>query len=109
MAAARRSGESRSRCCGRLIDTGIWPEAASFSGKALGTSAPPSSDRYRPYRVGSRIRIRKADGNLFTGTCETGQRFSAQSCTTKIVGARSFGVGWRAGVTAADVDDFSPP
>ncbi|MCW2811606.1 MAG: putative serine protease, partial [Friedmanniella sp.] len=92
-----------------VVDTGIWPESASFAGHPLAATAPPASDRYRAYRVGSQIRMRKADGHLFTGTCESGQRFTAQSCSTKLVGARTFGTGWLAGVAAGDVDDFRSP
>ncbi|MFT2690911.1 S8 family serine peptidase [Clavibacter zhangzhiyongii] len=34
--------------------------------------------------------FRKADGGVFRGTCETGDGFSADECSTKLVGARSY-------------------
>ncbi|GHH84704.1 hypothetical protein GCM10018793_49890 [Streptomyces sulfonofaciens] len=76
------------------IDTGIWPESASFAAPALGTEPPTAKDPYRPYRKGSSIVMRKADGATFNGTCQTGEQFTADLCNTKIVGARYFGDTW---------------
>jgi hypothetical protein len=64
-----------------VIDTGIWPEADSFSdheirnGHAFGPivySKPPSK---------------------WHGTCQAGQLFTAHSCNNKLVGARYFSAG----------------
>ncbi|MFC6016239.1 S8 family serine peptidase [Plantactinospora solaniradicis] len=48
-----------------VIDSGIWPESASF---ARSMSAPPG----------------------WHGTCQTGDQFAASACNGKIVGARHF-------------------
>ncbi|MBW8027937.1 serine protease (plasmid) [Clavibacter michiganensis subsp. michiganensis] len=67
------------------IDSGIAPDNPSFAGKPLG-SAPGAE----PYRDGTGIAFRKADGSVFHGTCETGDGFTAADCSTKVIGARSF-------------------
>jgi hypothetical protein len=67
------------------IDTGIAPDNPSFAGKPLGST--PGGE---PYRDGTGIAFRKADGSVFHGTCETGDGFTAADCSTKLVGARSY-------------------
>ncbi|MGW0582165.1 S8 family serine peptidase [Streptomyces sp. NPDC002920] len=91
------------------IDTGIWPESASFAAPALKKSRPPASDRYRPYLRGTTTVMRKADGSTFTGACETGAQFTAADCNRKIVSARSFGDGWRAVVPESNRADYASP
>ncbi|THG35808.1 serine protease [Glaciibacter flavus] len=67
------------------IDTGIAPEHPSFAGDPLGTT-----DGDAPYLNGSTITFHKADGNTFTGICQTGVQFTAADCSTKIIGARYY-------------------
>ncbi|MEU7799903.1 S8 family serine peptidase [Micromonospora arborensis] len=55
-----------------VLDTGIWPESASFAKKM---PAPAT----------------------FHGTCQTGVAFVAEHCNGKIVGARYFADTWLAG------------
>lgn len=84
------------------IDTGIWPESASFKAPALTSRKPggkhgkkPSKDDlYRPYLDGTTTVMHKADGTTFTGTCQTGESFAAADCNQKIVSARYFADGW---------------
>ncbi|MBF4622577.1 S8 family serine peptidase [Clavibacter sp. VKM Ac-2542] len=71
-----------------VLDTGIAADNPSFAGKPLGTT--PGAD---PYLDGSRIDFRKGDGTVFHGTCQGGDGFTADDCSTKIVGARAFEAG----------------
>jgi subtilisin family serine protease len=88
------------------IDTGIWPEAASFAGPALGAK-PAANAPYRAYRQGSAIIQHKADGSTFTGTCQTGEQFTASACNTKLISARYFDSGFLGLVGgAAGLDDY---
>ncbi|MDN5763965.1 MAG: S8 family peptidase, partial [Microlunatus sp.] len=89
-----------------VLDTGIWPESASFAGSRLGTSA---SGKFVPYRSGRTIKMAKSDGGTFSGICQTGQDFTRNDCSTKIVGARYFGDAWQANVPAADRRDYISP
>jgi hypothetical protein len=81
-----------------VLDTGIWPESASFAGEPLKT-AP--SGKFVPYRSGNKITMTKSDGGTFTGVCQTGVQFTRADCSTKLIGARYFGDAWLAGVPAA--------
>ncbi|HYI59437.1 MAG TPA: S8 family serine peptidase [Microlunatus sp.] len=96
-----------------VIDSGIWPESASFAGEPLGTSSAKvwrsSGKRYQPQRVGDSIVMRKSDGGVFRGACETGEGFTAADCSTKLVGARYFGDAWLAEVPADQRDDYVSP
>ena len=92
-----------------VIDTGIWPENPSFAGSALGTAGPTSADPYRPYRTGTTTTMQKADGTTFTGTCQTGERFTAADCNTKVISARYFGSAWLAANPPSVRADFVSP
>ncbi|RSM64303.1 serine protease [Actinoplanes sp. ATCC 53533] len=77
-----------------VIDTGVWPESASFAAPALGTEPPTRRDPFRPYLRGASTTMAKADGTTFTGTCQAGQQFTADLCNTKLISARYFGDTW---------------
>lgn len=93
------------------IDTGIWPESASFKAPALKArkpaGKPAEKDRYRPYLDGTTTVMPKADGTKFTGTCQTGDGFTAADCNEKIVSARYFADGWVQAFPDFDPDYFS--
>ncbi|MGW5195046.1 S8 family peptidase [Kribbella sp. NPDC004138] len=92
-----------------VVDTGIWPESASLSGPKLGTEAPTSTDPYRPYLSGSTTVMEKADGGTFTGSCETGDGFTADLCNTKLISAKYFGEGWLSLVPPERRADYVSP
>ncbi|MCX4770291.1 S8 family serine peptidase [Streptomyces sp. NBC_01285] len=103
------------------IDTGIWPESASFKAPALTTRKPTGNsgkkptgkpakdDRYRPYRDGTTTVMHKADGATFTGTCQTGDGFTAADCNEKIISARYFAKGWLQGVPESNRAGYISP
>ncbi|MER6580262.1 S8 family serine peptidase [Nonomuraea sp. NPDC001023] len=92
-----------------VVDTGIWPENPSFAGPALGTEPPGGADPYRPYLKDGATVMRKADGGTFTGSCQTGERFTADLCNGKLVSARYFGEQWLRQTPPQQRDDFASP
>lgn len=92
-----------------VLDTGIWPESKSFAGAPLGKTAPGPKDKYLPYRSGGKITMTKSDGSTFTGTCETGEQWTAKLCNTKLVGARYFGKTFLSQNPDTDETDFISP
>jgi len=68
-----------------VIDTGIAPENPAFAGSPLGTS--PGAE---PYLDGAATKFVRGDGGTFTGTCQTGEQFTAADCSTKIISARYY-------------------
>ena len=87
------------------LDTGIAPENPSFAGSALGTTAGAE-----PYLSGTTTTFVKADGNTFTGVCQTGAQFSAANCSTKIISARYYVAGFGAGrIGSAATGEYLSP
>lgn len=87
-----------------VIDSGIWPESKSFQGSAL-TSTPQG--RWGVRISGSITSMKKSDGQLFRGRCETGEEFELSDCNTKLISARSFVDGYGAARTLEE-DYLSP-
>ena len=66
-----------------VIDSGIWPEAASFAGTAPRrdkAGQPVPADGLRPAG--------------WTGACVQGEQFSSQHCNDKLIGARYYVAGF---------------
>lgn len=80
-----------------VIDTGIAPENPSFSGAPLGTVSGAAPH----YSAPGKTRFTKVDGSVFNGVCQTGKKFQARDCSTKVIGARYFVDGFGADNTAS--------
>jgi hypothetical protein len=98
-----------------VLDSGYWPESASFGGAALGTTAPAPNDPdpYQPYKVGSQIKMNKSDGGVFTGICQAGENpaanFDGTLCNSKVISARYFDTAYKDATDVADRNDFASP
>lgn len=80
---ARQAGvEEEANIIVGVLDTGYWPESESYSDE--GMSSPPAS---------------------WMGACEEGDRFTADLCNNKLIGAKAFYKGLEAGY-AADNQTF---
>ena len=82
-----------------ILDSGIWPESASFAGKQLKSKF---NGKYKPYRSGSTIVMDKADGTQFRGACETGEQWDASDCNEKLIAARYYPEAFVASVPPED-------
>ena len=70
-----------------VLDSGIWPESASFAGSKIDRNPTGPFDMYRH---GNEIFMKKADGDVFRGFCEPGEKWTANDCNSKLVGARYY-------------------
>ena len=70
-----------------ILDTGIWPESGSFAGSKITRNPTGALDMYRQ---GNNIYLRKADGGIFHGVCQPGEKWVANDCNSKLVGARYY-------------------
>ena len=92
-----------------ILDSGIWPSSRSFEGTRL-TSTPKT--RWDISRRGERVRMEKADGGVFRGRCQLSYRYhgrvipakgwTADDCSTKLVGARYYPEEFLDGVPRSD-------
>ena len=81
-----------------ILDSGITPESASFAGEEV-TSTTPSDEVGATWReADGSISVQKADGDVFTGFCDSGPTFSADVCDDKLVSAQHFSDGFAANV-----------
>ena len=78
-----------------VIDTGVWPENASFGDK---TDAQGNPVAYSGAGVALAYGPPPAK---WKGACIAGQGFTAAMCNNKLIGARYYGDAWIAGATAS--------
>ncbi len=85
------------------LDTGIWPENPSFAGDPLdGAPTGPWAATMDPL---GNTTMRKADGGTFRGACETGEEFTLDDCSTKVIAARAYPDTF---VESVPEDEYSP-
>ena len=70
-----------------ILDSGIWPENPSFAGQKVDRNPTGPFDLYRR---GNTIYMKKKDGGIFRGVCEPGEKWTADDCNSKLVGARYY-------------------
>ncbi|WP_199701816.1 S8 family serine peptidase [Jiangella rhizosphaerae] len=86
-----------------VIDTGIWPESASFAGPPLADA--PTGEVGAAYRTSATgTAVLKANGDTFTGECEPGEHWTAGLCNGKLVSARYYDDGFVANVPSEHRD-----
>jgi subtilisin family serine protease len=83
-----------------IVDSGIWPEAASFSDRT-GTNGNGTKDGKLDYQ--------QIPG--WHGKCTPGEEFNASMCNQKLIGAQYFNVGYggNAGIDADRPWEFNSP
>ena len=96
-----------------IIDSGIWPESASFSDRRRRrnpTDNPndqASDSSYDDEEGGPGFGAPRD----WKGICESGEEFSPDSCNRKLIGARRFNAGWGgdAGLKAQRPWEYASP
>src|SRR5829696_9092982 len=68
-----------------VLDSGIWPESGSFAGSKVDRNP---TGPFSLYRKGNTFYMQKADGGVFRGLCQPGEKWNVDDCNSKIVGAR---------------------
>ncbi|WP_438354557.1 S8 family serine peptidase [Microbacterium sp. CJ88] len=86
-----------------VVDTGIAPENRSFAGNPLGTA--PGTE---PYLAGNDVVFTKGDGTDFRSARVSGDQWSADAYSTKLVGAKYFSSGAAATGFDFQYDILSP-
>jgi subtilisin family serine protease len=85
-----------------VLDSGIWPESGSFSGRKVDRNPTGPSSMYRR---GNTIYLEKADGGTFRGVCQPGEQWIADDCNSKLVGARYYAEAFLDSVPPQQRDD----
>lgn len=70
-----------------VIDSGAWPESASFAGAPL-TGTPQG--KWGLKRANGLTIMKKADGDVFTAPCQTGEEWTEADCNSKLISARYY-------------------
>lgn len=95
-----------------VIDTGYWPESASFAGadlptaKTVTTAAPgPAWSTAKSTGGAKQTLFLKADGGTFVGACVAGEQFASTTCNSKVISARYFDAGFVSSVKRKNWSD----
>ncbi|RKT79184.1 peptidase inhibitor I9 [Terracoccus luteus] len=85
-----------------VIDTGAWPENPSFAGAPI-TSTPQG--KWGLKRANGLTVMKKADGDVFTAPCQTGEEWTVDDCNSKLISARYYPDTYLANVPEANRPD----
>lgn len=81
-----------------VIDTGVWPEHPSFSDQLDFSFAPGDSGKHN--------RAYGPPPDDWSGTCQSGERWSQDHCNNKLIGARYFVDGFGHGASGVLPSEF---
>lgn len=85
-----------------IIDSGVWPENASFGDKVDAQGNPVAYDQ-------AGTQVYGPPPAKWRGVCETGPGFTAAMCNNKLIGARAYHAGYdAAGATRSTMEYLSP-
>jgi subtilisin family serine protease len=84
-----------------VIDGGIWPENLSYADR-LDAAGHPTFDSSAPLAYGP-------PPARWKGVCQAGEGFTAANCNNKLIGARYFDSGFRAGGLDIHISEFRSP
>jgi subtilisin family serine protease len=84
-----------------VIDTGVWPENLSFADRI--------DEQGQPTFAASGTSAYGKPPARWKGSCQTGEGFTAANCNNKLIGARFFDDGFRAGGEYIHDSEFRSP
>jgi subtilisin family serine protease len=84
-----------------VIDGGIWPENLSYADR-IDAAGHPTFDPSAPLAYGS-------PPARWKGVCQAGEGFTVANCNNKLIGARYFDSGFRAGGKDIVISEFRSP
>ncbi|MTV38281.1 S8 family serine peptidase [Duganella radicis] len=84
-----------------VIDTGVWPENLSYADRVDDAGQPTFASSGTPAYGPPPAR--------WHGVCQTGEGFNAAHCNNKLIGARYFDQGFRAGGAPIHWSEFRSP
>jgi subtilisin family serine protease len=84
-----------------VIDGGIWPENLSYADR-IDAAGQPTFESSAPLAYGP-------PPARWKGVCQAGEGFTAANCNNKLIGARYFDGGFRAGGQDIHISEFRSP
>ena len=98
--AASRSAKGEDVIIG-MIDSGVWPEDASFGDKVDAAGAPVAYNKAGTLAYG-------APPSKWKGSCQVGESFTAAMCNNKLIGARFYSADFLASAVPIPLEYASP-
>ena len=82
-----------------IVDGGIWPEHPSYADRVDANGKPTFAT--------SGAIVYDAPPSRWTGTCQTGEGFTAADCNNKLIGAQYFDASYRSGPRVSHWTEFN--